>query len=87
MQMQAKFEITPRLENWVLKTLGKRWKDWKAQLKAKYFNNKNDDEEIEIDDERVLPYQRPILLRYWRSEESQVQNLVKHSKYLLHYSL
>ncbi|KAJ9687589.1 hypothetical protein PVL29_016181 [Vitis rotundifolia] len=68
---KSKFEISPRLENWVLKTLGKRWKDWKAQLKAKYFNNKTDDEQIEIDDERVLPEQRPILLAYWRSEESQ----------------
>ncbi|XP_010657992.1 uncharacterized protein LOC100249234 isoform X3 [Vitis vinifera] len=68
---KSKFEISPRVENWVLKTLGKRWKDWKAQLKAKYFNNKTDDEHIEIDDERVLPEQRPILLAYWRSEESQ----------------
>ncbi|KAK9286630.1 hypothetical protein L1049_015030 [Liquidambar formosana] len=68
----SKVDISPSGRTWVLQSLGKKWKDWKSQLKAKhYYPHQTDEERLADRDERVLPDQWAILIAFWNSEEGQ----------------
>ncbi|CAK9165410.1 unnamed protein product [Ilex paraguariensis] len=69
-QVPPKFDIDPKGKTWVLKSLGKKWKDWKAKLKAAhYITHTTDEERLADRDERVLPDQWSNLILHWNSEE------------------
>lgn len=71
-EVQKKFEIVPSSKTWVLKSLGKKWKDWKAKLKtAHYVIHATDEERLADCDERVLPDQWAYLVSHWSSEEAE----------------
>ncbi|KAL7235752.1 hypothetical protein ACSBR1_019106 [Camellia fascicularis] len=75
-QVQEKFDIDPNSESWVLKSIGNKWKNWKALLKANHYNPHATDEERLADrDERVLPDQWRILISFWNSKEAQERSV------------
>uniref|UniRef100_A0A5B7BPA4 Bromo domain-containing protein n=1 Tax=Davidia involucrata TaxID=16924 RepID=A0A5B7BPA4_DAVIN len=75
-QVQSKFDIDPKSKSWILKSIGKKWKDWKAKLKAYRYNTHLTDEERMADrDERVLPDQWRILILFWNSEEAKERSV------------
>ncbi|KAF5952053.1 hypothetical protein HYC85_009997 [Camellia sinensis] len=75
-QVQEKFDIDPNSESWVLKSIGNKWKNWKALLKANHYNRHTTDEERLADrDERVLPDQWRILISFWNSKEAQERSV------------
>lgn len=71
--LQKKFEIDQNSKSWVIKSLGKKWKDWKSKLKtAHYITHPTDEERLADRDERVLPEQWAYLVSHWSSEEAEV---------------
>nr|CAD1824779.1 unnamed protein product [Ananas comosus var. bracteatus] len=63
---------------WVMKALGKKWKDFKSDLKKKHYDAHNTYEDRLADrDSRVLPEQWRQLIEYWDSEEGQREIDVK----------
>ncbi|CAL5398854.1 unnamed protein product [Camellia sinensis] len=75
-QVQSKFEIDPKSKSWVLKSIGKKWKDWKAELKANRYNtHKTDEERLADCDERVIPDQWRILISFWNSKEAKERSV------------
>ncbi|XP_071931282.1 uncharacterized protein [Coffea arabica] len=71
-EVQKKFEIDPNSKSWVIKSLGKKWKDWKSKLKtAHYITHATDEERLADRDERVLPEQWAYLVSHWSSEEAE----------------
>ncbi|KAL7238002.1 hypothetical protein ACSBR2_004160 [Camellia fascicularis] len=75
-QVQSKFEIDPKSKSWVLKSIGKKWKDWKAELKANRYNtHKTDEERLADRDERVVPDQWQILISFWNSKEAKERSV------------
>ncbi|KAL7238003.1 hypothetical protein ACSBR2_004161 [Camellia fascicularis] len=75
-QVQSKFEIDPKSKSWVLKSIGKKWKDWKAELKASRYNTHKIDEKRLADcDERVVPDQWRILISFWNSKEAKERSV------------
>ncbi|XP_028079201.1 uncharacterized protein LOC114280979 [Camellia sinensis] len=75
-QVQSKFEIDPKSKSWVLKSIGKKWKDWKAELKANRYNtHKTDEERLADCDERVIRDQWRILISFWNSKEAKERSV------------
>ncbi|XP_058188599.1 uncharacterized protein LOC131306400 isoform X2 [Rhododendron vialii] len=71
-QVQSKFDIEPQSRSWVLKSIGNKWKNWKALLKAtRYTPHKTNEGRLADRDERVLPDQWRILVSYWNSKEAK----------------
>lgn len=71
--MQLRFDIDPVSKDWVLRSLGRKWKDWKAKLKsAHYCPHETDEERLADRDERVLPDQWASLIAHWSSETEEV---------------
>lgn len=68
-----------------MKALGKKWKDFKSDLKKKHYDTHNTYEDRLADrDSRVLPEQWRQLIEYWDSEEGQVLSFIlNHIYYLL----
>nr|CAD1820376.1 unnamed protein product [Ananas comosus var. bracteatus] len=61
---------------WVMKALGKKWKDFKSGLKKKHYDAHNTYEDRLADrDSRVLPEQWKQLIEYWDTEEGQTRSL------------
>ncbi|XP_028073882.1 uncharacterized protein LOC114276298 [Camellia sinensis] len=55
-----------------LMSVGKKWKDWKDQLKRKHFNKyKTNEERLANCPDRVDPSQWKILVQFWNSLEAQ----------------
>lgn len=71
--LQARFEIDPSSKTWVIKSLSKKWKDWKSKLKtAHYITHTTDEERLADRDERVHPDQWAYLVSHWSSELAAV---------------
>ncbi|KAK4438358.1 Ankyrin repeat, bromo and BTB domain-containing protein DDB [Sesamum alatum] len=71
-KVQLKFDIDPACKNWVLQSLGRRWKDWKSKLKtAHYYPHETDEERLADCDERILPDQWAALVKLWNTESAQ----------------
>lgn len=74
-QVQLKFDIDPICKDWALKSLGRKWKDWKAKLKIAHYNTHVTDEERIADrDERVPLDQWAALVSYWSSAEGEARS-------------
>nr|CAD1817944.1 unnamed protein product [Ananas comosus var. bracteatus] len=68
--VKSKFSILTRGEKWVLRSLGKKWKDYKCQLKSEYYlKYKNVDDLLENRPERVPRDQWTTLVSFWNSEK------------------
>ncbi|XP_057494441.1 uncharacterized protein LOC130779700 isoform X2 [Actinidia eriantha] len=75
-KVQSKFEIGPTSESWVLKSIGNKWKNWKANLKAYHYTpHKTDEARLADRDERVLPDQWRILISFWNSKEAKERSV------------
>lgn len=56
-------------------TAGRKWKEYKAELKAKFFDETLTDEELkERAGNRVNAADWDFLIGFWRSPESEVRN-------------
>ncbi|KAG4215536.1 hypothetical protein ERO13_A01G183600v2 [Gossypium hirsutum] len=70
--VQTKFDIDPSGKSWVMHSIATKWRDWKADLKATYYDSLNTDEErLKVSDPRVVPDQWPSLISYWNSEDTK----------------
>ncbi|XP_040378258.1 uncharacterized protein LOC102718885 isoform X4 [Oryza brachyantha] len=66
------YEVDERVQDWVMGTAAKIWKDFKADLKATHFDEtKTDKQLIAICDERVNPADWKWLINHWRSPLAQ----------------
>lgn len=73
--VESKFLIDPQSKGSILKSIGTKWKNWKALLKAKHYNSHETDEERLADcNERVQPDQWRILVSFWNSTEAKVRS-------------
>ncbi|XP_039006497.1 uncharacterized protein LOC120134091 [Hibiscus syriacus] len=70
--VQTKFDIDPSGKSWVMQAIGTKWRDWKADLKATYYDSlKTDEERLKVHDPRVVPEQWPSLISYWNTDETK----------------
>ncbi|KAE8698825.1 Detected protein of unknown function [Hibiscus syriacus] len=68
----TKFDIDPSGKSWVMQAIGTKWRDWKADLKATYYDSlKTDEERLKVHDPRVVPEQWPSLISYWNTDETK----------------
>ncbi|MBA0760353.1 hypothetical protein Gotri_023102 [Gossypium trilobum] len=68
----TKFDIDPSGKSWVMQSIATKWRDWKADLKATYYDSLNTDEErLKVSDPRVVPDQWRSLISYWNSEDTK----------------
>lgn len=60
-------------EGWILKSVGKKWRNFKSSLKSRYYDpTKPIERQIVYRDERVLEDQWCKLLQYWSTEKAKV---------------
>ncbi|XP_039015293.1 uncharacterized protein LOC120145536 [Hibiscus syriacus] len=70
--VQTKFDIDPSGKSWVMQAIGTKWRDWKADLKAMYYDSlKTDEEHLKVCDPRVVPEQWSSLISYWNTDEAK----------------
>ncbi|XP_022725281.1 bromodomain-containing protein 4-like isoform X2 [Durio zibethinus] len=70
--VQTKFDLDPSGKSWVMQSLGTKWRDWKADLKAAYYDSlETDEERLKVQDPRVVPDQWPSLISYWNSDDTK----------------
>lgn len=71
--MQEKFDLPPGSDGWILKSIGKKWKDWKSNLKDEFYDPTTS---IEVQKNKVPQRIREDdwieLLKFWASPEGQV---------------
>eukprot|EP00262_Sarcandra_glabra_P014741 TRINITY_DN436_c0_g2_i3.p1 TRINITY_DN436_c0_g2~~TRINITY_DN436_c0_g2_i3.p1 ORF type:complete len:127 (-),score=21.20 TRINITY_DN436_c0_g2_i3:378-758(-) len=66
-----KFDIDEAIKGYIMKPLGKKWRD-KCELKAKYYNNCAAIEDIYANShENVVPDQWQTLVNFWDSEDGK----------------
>ncbi|XP_058067564.1 uncharacterized protein LOC131216938 isoform X4 [Magnolia sinica] len=71
----SKFEFDGNAKAWVLKSIGKKWREWKGELKKLHYSSHEIDEERLADlDERVQEDQWKILVQFWNSEEGKARS-------------
>lgn len=70
--VQSKFDVDLRGKPWVMKSIATKWRDWKAELKAKhYYPHETDEERLKDIHPRIIPDQWPFLVSYWNTENAQ----------------
>jgi hypothetical protein len=70
------FDIDGAGFNWVMRTAGKKWKNFRSDLKKRYFNpDINIEEILECPDKRVNPEDWKYLYAYWMSSEFEVRTI------------
>ncbi|KAI0495169.1 hypothetical protein KFK09_025319 [Dendrobium nobile] len=68
----VQFEIPRACDAWVLQSIGKKWRNWKADVKSRYYDPKMSTElQLCNVPKRILKDQWKNLLTYWNSEESK----------------
>ncbi|KAK9278344.1 hypothetical protein L1049_027909 [Liquidambar formosana] len=70
-KVQERFDFDPSLVRWIGRSLSRKWSNWKAYLKKKYYDEPESDEEL---DSRVVPAQWPILVSFWDSVEGKTRS-------------
>ncbi|KAI0519409.1 hypothetical protein KFK09_006856 [Dendrobium nobile] len=71
-RLVEKFEIPRACDVWVLQSIGKKWRNWKADVKSRYYDPKISTElQLCNVPKRILKDQWKNLLTYWNSEESK----------------
>ncbi|XP_071923170.1 uncharacterized protein [Coffea arabica] len=74
--VKEKFRLPPSADFWTLKSIGKKWRNWKSALKAKYYNpNESIESQINNRDQQILKDQWRNLLAYWSLEETNMKKL------------
>ncbi|KAM0869910.1 hypothetical protein ACQ4PT_040376 [Festuca glaucescens] len=69
--VKLKFDIAPIGELWIIKSLGKRWRSWKSNLKVHHFDTHETEEERLADrNPRVSKEQWRFLVSYWSTEKA-----------------
>ncbi|XP_051219020.1 uncharacterized protein [Lolium perenne] len=69
--VKLKFDIAPIGELWIIKSLGKRWRSWKCNLKVHHFDTHETEEERLADrNPRVSKEQWRFLVSYWSTEKA-----------------
>nr|CAD1834912.1 unnamed protein product [Ananas comosus var. bracteatus] len=79
--MQSKFLLPSNgnIEKWVLKSLNRKWKDFKCELKGKYMIDNYTEQEVASNVSSGFTSQQWIdVVRYWFSEKSKVVARAKH---------
>ncbi|TYH37534.1 hypothetical protein ES332_D12G047800v1 [Gossypium tomentosum] len=70
--VQTKFSLDPSGKSWVMQSIATKWRNWKADLKATYYDSlKTDEERLKVRDPRVVPDQWPSLISYWSSDDTK----------------
>jgi uncharacterized protein YdaU (DUF1376 family) len=75
---QKYYVVDDKLKDYVMGTSHKKWRDFKADLKKKFFKPEKTDEEIltlRVEDNRVSYDDCVWLIKFWRSEEAEVMFL------------
>ncbi|XP_058114664.1 uncharacterized protein LOC131257788 [Magnolia sinica] len=66
----SKFEFDTDAKSWVLSSIGKKWRDWKSELKKlHYLPHETDEERLADLDEQVQEDQWKTSIQFWNSEE------------------
>ncbi|XP_071926243.1 uncharacterized protein [Coffea arabica] len=74
--IKERFVLPMGLEAWTLRSIGKKWRSWKADLKANYFDPAVPNAEARFQkDIRVREEQWIKLWAYWKSEEAKSKQL------------
>lgn len=80
MKKQNFFDIDDSCKDWFLYNAGKKWKEFKAELKRQYFDDKLTDEELKKRHHgRVNDEDWKFLVDYWKSPESEVRLILLHT--------
>ena len=72
---QKYYVVDDKLKDYVMGTAHKKWRDFKADLKKKFFTHDKTDEELlalRVEDNRVSFDDCVWLIKFWRSEEAEV---------------
>lgn len=83
--LQSKCDINLFSYDWVMKSLSRKWKDWKAHLKAKFYNPSLSaaQQHDAMSDERVIPEQYEVLVSFWNSDEAKVKYITYFYNFIL----
>lgn len=74
----------PSCVQWILKSIGRDWRRYKAALKDKYFNPKKKRSALyklcpdDVEKDQWIP-----LIKYWKSKKGKVKNLLHNLYYCL----
>ena len=80
--MQKRFLYPARMETWVLRTIGERWRQHKSNLKSIYFDpHKSQDANNSNAPDGVLANQWVALVNNWMTPKAQVHDH-SHVNYL-----
>ncbi|XP_058114063.1 uncharacterized protein LOC131256957 [Magnolia sinica] len=73
--VMSKFEFNADAKKWVLQSIGRKWKDWKGELKKLYYSpHETDEERLANLDERVKEDQWKTLIQFWNSKEGKARS-------------
>ncbi|KAH7847069.1 hypothetical protein Vadar_021484 [Vaccinium darrowii] len=76
-----KFDISPGHKKWILKSVSKKWRNWKATVKRKNFDsNLPIEEQIHSPPDRVQADQWKELVKYWHGDAKKVSDKNKSSR-------
>ncbi|XP_052206799.1 uncharacterized protein LOC127811129 [Diospyros lotus] len=71
-QVQEKFQLPPGQEDWILKSITKKWRNWKSFVKTNYYDpNVSLVEQMKNVPERVHEDQWKELVTFWNSDASK----------------
>ncbi|XP_058068729.1 uncharacterized protein LOC131218062 [Magnolia sinica] len=72
--VMSKFQFDKEIKSWVLMSIGKKWRDWKCELKKFHYSPHDNDEAWLADlNERVHIDQWKALIEFWNSEEGKAR--------------
>jgi hypothetical protein len=75
---QKYYVVDDKLKDYVMGSAHKKWRDFKEDLKQKFFKPEETDEDIyaliRIKDNRVSEDDCEWLVKFWRSEEAEKQS-------------
>ncbi|CAN1159324.1 hypothetical protein LINPERPRIM_LOCUS20524 [Linum perenne] len=74
--IEEKFEVDLLAKWWIMNSLSKKWKDFKATVKAAWF-------EDNIRDERVCDEDWKWLLKFWNSTKAAIRLITLMSNYYI----
>ncbi|XP_052205941.1 uncharacterized protein LOC127810469 [Diospyros lotus] len=75
-QVQEKFQLPPGQEDWILKSIAKKWRNWKSFVKTNYYDpNVSLVEQMKNVPERVHEDQWKELVTFWNSDASKKKEL------------
>ncbi|KAG6418780.1 hypothetical protein SASPL_120985 [Salvia splendens] len=86
--VKLRFDVPIIAENWVLTSIGTKWRNWKHYLKTRYWDDVPIEYIIHDMDDRVLEEQWIQLLSYWKTEDSKFYSksslYIDNSIYAMH---